>query len=190
LNVCCTCGVAYVNCGLRLSAIVYLVCFYCAGNIRVLCRVRPVIPEDGSVACTVISFDQDDDSLVYVDRSKQKLTFGCDHVFTMQSTQEEVFGFLLFMLFYVWFLGTYLIIDLIQCSFYGVLVYLNFHGYTHTRALLRASCLMTCPRIRFHGCRKVRKLVMFETPVVYLPFNTTSVYSNIIIRERVCLIDY
>jgi len=59
----------------------------------VLCRVRPVIPEDGSTANTVVSFDRDDDSLVFVERNKQKLSFECDRVFNMNSSQEEVSNF-------------------------------------------------------------------------------------------------
>ena len=62
------------------------------GNIRVFCRVRPVIREDGGgkPAENVVSFDQDDDALVNVLSKGALKTFEMDKVFTPRSTQEEV----------------------------------------------------------------------------------------------------
>ncbi|KAL3858961.1 hypothetical protein ACJMK2_009206 [Sinanodonta woodiana] len=63
------------------------------GNIRVFCRVRPRIKEDGtgSQADNVISFDRDDDGLIYVDSKGRSQTFEVDRVFSENSTQMEVF---------------------------------------------------------------------------------------------------
>ncbi|KAK3600577.1 hypothetical protein CHS0354_020969 [Potamilus streckersoni] len=63
------------------------------GNIRVFCRVRPKIKEDGtgSQADNVISFDRDDDGLIYVESKGRSQTFEVDRVFSENSTQTEVF---------------------------------------------------------------------------------------------------
>ncbi|XP_078608342.1 kinesin-like protein KIFC3 isoform X1 [Branchiostoma floridae x Branchiostoma japonicum] len=63
------------------------------GNIRVLCRVRPVIREDGEgpSARQVVTFDQEDDGIVNCLHKGRWQTFELDRVFTQQSTQEEVF---------------------------------------------------------------------------------------------------
>ncbi|CAG2246937.1 KIFC2_3 [Mytilus edulis] len=63
------------------------------GNIRVFCRVRPKIREDGSgaMANDVIDYDRDDDGLLYVANKARTQTFEVDKVFTQTSTQPEVF---------------------------------------------------------------------------------------------------
>ena len=62
------------------------------GNIRVFCRVRPKINEDGggSQAERVVSFDRDDDGLVNVCRNGRVQTFELDKIFNEESKQTEV----------------------------------------------------------------------------------------------------
>ena len=62
------------------------------GNIRVYCRVRPVIKEDGGgkMAENVISFDEDDDAILNVFSKGTAKPFEMDKVFRPQSTQEQV----------------------------------------------------------------------------------------------------
>lgn len=62
------------------------------GNIRVFVRVRPQIKEDGLNCENVISYDDLDDSIIYV-RNKQKgktQTYEFDQVFKDTSTQQQV----------------------------------------------------------------------------------------------------
>nr|KAG5692985.1 hypothetical protein BaRGS_011621 [Batillaria attramentaria] len=61
------------------------------GNIRVFCRVRPPIREDGTgpQAEVVMTFDPDDDGVVYVSNKGRIQTFEFDKVFTETSTQTE-----------------------------------------------------------------------------------------------------
>ncbi|XP_072024813.1 kinesin-like protein KIFC3 [Amphiura filiformis] len=64
------------------------------GNIRVFCRVRPIIKEDGTgiLAKSVISFDTADDGILFVNNNKGRTTmYEADRVFTADSTQEQVF---------------------------------------------------------------------------------------------------
>ncbi|KAL9975125.1 hypothetical protein ACROYT_G012243 [Oculina patagonica] len=63
------------------------------GNIRVYCRVRPVIKEDGGgkMAENVVSFDEDDDAILNVFSKGTTKPFEMDKVFRPQSTQEQVF---------------------------------------------------------------------------------------------------
>lgn len=63
------------------------------GNIRVFCRVRPVSQEeqDFADAKTMLSFDSDDDSILYLSNKGKTMTFELDKVFPPKSTQEEVF---------------------------------------------------------------------------------------------------
>jgi len=63
------------------------------GNIRVFCRVRPVIKEDGGGrnAENVITFDEDDDAILNVFSKGSNKPFEMDKVFKPQSTQEQVF---------------------------------------------------------------------------------------------------
>ena len=62
------------------------------GNIRVFCRVRPSIKEDGSgkMAENIVKFDQDDDQLLYVSNRGTVKQFEMDRVFKPESTQIEV----------------------------------------------------------------------------------------------------
>ncbi|XP_037835794.1 kinesin-like protein KIFC3 isoform X3 [Kryptolebias marmoratus] len=63
------------------------------GNIRVFCRVRPVSQEeqDSADARTALSFDSDDDAILYLSNKGKIMTFELDKVFPPQATQEEVF---------------------------------------------------------------------------------------------------
>lgn len=62
------------------------------GNIRVFCRVRPVSQEeqDSADARTMLSFDSDDDAILYLSNKGKIMTFELDKVFPPQATQEEV----------------------------------------------------------------------------------------------------
>ena len=63
------------------------------GNIRVYCRVRPVIKEDGDgdAVQNTISFDEDDDGIIEVaSKSGRPQKFVMDMVFKPDATQEEV----------------------------------------------------------------------------------------------------
>ena len=66
--------------------------FVCLGNIRVFCRVRPSITEDGSgaQAATVVSHDPDDDSVLNVTYKGRKQTFEMDQVFPHHISQLKV----------------------------------------------------------------------------------------------------
>ena len=68
------------------------------GNIRVFCRVRPSIKEDGSgqAAENVIGYDFEDDALIYVEHRGNNKEFEVDRVFKPESTQEEVLVFMCF----------------------------------------------------------------------------------------------
>jgi len=59
------------------------------GNIRVLCRVRPTITEDGNSA-VVVAVDEDDDTVVNVTRNGRQLPYDCDRAFGPYSSQNEV----------------------------------------------------------------------------------------------------
>uniref|UniRef100_UPI0037E7E3BA kinesin-like protein KIFC3 isoform X2 n=1 Tax=Semicossyphus pulcher TaxID=241346 RepID=UPI0037E7E3BA len=63
------------------------------GNIRVFCRVRPVSQEeqDSADAKTMLSFDSEDDAILYLSNKGKIMTFELDKVFPPQATQEEVF---------------------------------------------------------------------------------------------------
>ncbi|XP_067348052.1 kinesin-like protein KIFC3 isoform X4 [Channa argus] len=63
------------------------------GNIRVFCRVRPVSQEeqDSADAKTMLSFDSDDDAILYLSNKGKIMNFELDKVFPPQATQEEVF---------------------------------------------------------------------------------------------------
>ncbi|KAL8594301.1 hypothetical protein ACOMHN_001003 [Nucella lapillus] len=63
------------------------------GNIRVFCRVRPPIKEDGTgtQADVIVTYDPDDLGLIYVSNKGRIQTFEFDRVFSASSTQTEVF---------------------------------------------------------------------------------------------------
>ncbi|KAM6981137.1 kinesin-like protein KIFC3 [Aplochiton taeniatus] len=63
------------------------------GNIRVFCRVRPVCrgEQDCTDAKNMVSFDPEDDAVLYLSNKGKPMTFELDKVFSPHSTQEEVF---------------------------------------------------------------------------------------------------
>ncbi|XP_024151847.1 kinesin-like protein KIFC3 isoform X2 [Oryzias melastigma] len=63
------------------------------GNIRVFCRVRPVSQEeqDSADAKTLLSFDSEDDAVLYLSNKGKTMTFELDKIFPPQASQEEVF---------------------------------------------------------------------------------------------------
>ncbi|CAF88584.1 unnamed protein product, partial [Tetraodon nigroviridis] len=64
------------------------------GNIRVFCRVRPVSQEeeqDCVDASSALSFDSDDDAVLYLSSKGRVMRFELDKVFPPPATQEEVF---------------------------------------------------------------------------------------------------
>ncbi|XP_057291181.1 kinesin-like protein KIFC3 [Hydractinia symbiolongicarpus] len=62
------------------------------GNIRVLCRVRPIIREDGADCVNVTSFNDDDSAIVYVNHKNTMRKFEMDRVFKPEASQTEVFN--------------------------------------------------------------------------------------------------
>ncbi|MEQ2167747.1 hypothetical protein GOODEAATRI_007203 [Goodea atripinnis] len=64
------------------------------GNIRVFCRVRPVsqVEQDSADARTMLSFDSDDDAILYLSNKGKIMTFELDKVFPPQASQEEGIG--------------------------------------------------------------------------------------------------
>lgn len=58
------------------------------------CRVRPVTQEeqDSADAKTMLSFDSDDDAVLYLTNKGKIMTFELDKVFSPQTSQEEVSG--------------------------------------------------------------------------------------------------
>ncbi|XP_051884013.1 kinesin-like protein KIFC3 isoform X2 [Pristis pectinata] len=63
------------------------------GNIRVLCRVRPITREDGAGPDNrnVVSFDQDDDAVLYVSHRGKTSMFELDKVFQPYALQADIF---------------------------------------------------------------------------------------------------
>ncbi|XP_050399576.1 kinesin-like protein KIFC3 isoform X2 [Patella vulgata] len=63
------------------------------GNIRVFCRVRPTIKEDGisSSSQIVVTFDPYDDGLLFIANKSRSQVFEMDKVFNENSSQTEVF---------------------------------------------------------------------------------------------------
>uniref|UniRef100_A0A665TFJ8 Kinesin-like protein n=1 Tax=Echeneis naucrates TaxID=173247 RepID=A0A665TFJ8_ECHNA len=61
------------------------------GNIRVFCRVRPVSQEeqDTADAKTMLSFDSDDDAILYLSNKGKIMTFELDKVFPPQASQQS-----------------------------------------------------------------------------------------------------
>uniref|UniRef100_H2ZTY9 Kinesin-like protein n=1 Tax=Latimeria chalumnae TaxID=7897 RepID=H2ZTY9_LATCH len=63
------------------------------GNIRVLCCICPIKLEDGDGpdACSVVSVDPQDDSILHMSYQGKATMFKMDKVFPPQASQEEVF---------------------------------------------------------------------------------------------------
>ena len=68
----------------------YLTACLSVGNIRVFCRVRPPIKEDGHNVEVVANFDPDDDTVVHICQQGRTHSFQFDRVFSHDSTQAEV----------------------------------------------------------------------------------------------------
>ncbi|XP_053402690.1 kinesin-like protein KIFC3 [Mercenaria mercenaria] len=64
-----------------------------SSNIRVFCRVRPLIKEDGNgqQAENIVSLDHDDDGVLFINSKGRTQTFDVDKVFGEQSSQDQVF---------------------------------------------------------------------------------------------------
>lgn len=61
------------------------------GNIRVFCRVRPVCQEEVEAdSKSAVSFDSEDDAVLYLYNKGKLMTFDMDKVFPPQATQAEV----------------------------------------------------------------------------------------------------
>lgn len=62
------------------------------GNIRVFGRVRPITKEDGEgpEAANAVTFDADDDAVLYLLHKGKQVSFELDKVFPPQASQEEV----------------------------------------------------------------------------------------------------
>ena len=67
-----------------------IVIWHSAGNIRVLCRVRPVIAEDDEHPETVVSCDAEDESLLTVQYKGRTQWFDLDRVLDSHISQQEV----------------------------------------------------------------------------------------------------
>lgn len=61
------------------------------GNIRVFCRVRPVLPSMDTDTEVVINEDAEDDTTLFVSNNGRRMQFLMDRVFGPKSTQEEIF---------------------------------------------------------------------------------------------------
>ncbi|KAG7333048.1 hypothetical protein KOW79_003183 [Hemibagrus wyckioides] len=62
------------------------------GNIRVFCRVRPICQEEADAdSKSVVTFDSDDDAVLYLSNKGKIMTFDMDKVFPPLATQAEVF---------------------------------------------------------------------------------------------------
>ncbi|MCI01444.1 kinesin-1-like, partial [Trifolium medium] len=64
------------------------------GNIRVFCRVRPLLADDGHAADMVVSFPSSTEALgrgVELAQNGQKYSFTFDKVFNHKASQEHVF---------------------------------------------------------------------------------------------------
>lgn len=65
--------------------------FVYLGNIRVLCRVRPWIKEDGfEEDSIVVTLDSDDDTLVKINNKGRMQLFDVDKVFGTDCSQCQV----------------------------------------------------------------------------------------------------
>ncbi len=62
------------------------------GNIRVFCRVRPTIREDGegAAAAHVVSHDLEDDGVIHVTFKSRDQSFELDKAFDASVSQQEV----------------------------------------------------------------------------------------------------
>lgn len=64
---------------------------FSTGNIRVFCRVRPICKEEVEAdSKSVVTFDSDDDAVLYLSNKGKLMAFDMDKVFTPQATQAEV----------------------------------------------------------------------------------------------------
>ncbi|XP_030059417.1 kinesin-like protein KIFC3 isoform X2 [Microcaecilia unicolor] len=63
------------------------------GNIRVFCRVRPVMEEDvdGLEVMNMVTFDPEDDAVLHLYHKGKLVSFELDKVFPPEATQQDVF---------------------------------------------------------------------------------------------------
>ncbi|KAE8707497.1 Kinesin-1 [Hibiscus syriacus] len=64
------------------------------GNIRVFCRVRPLLPDDGAAECVAVSYPTSTESLgrgIDLIQNGQKYPFTFDKVFNPEASQQDVF---------------------------------------------------------------------------------------------------
>ncbi|KAE8728554.1 Kinesin-1 [Hibiscus syriacus] len=64
------------------------------GNIRVFCRVRPLLPDDGAAECVSVSYPTSTESLgrgIDLIQNGQKYPFTFDKVFNPEASQQDVF---------------------------------------------------------------------------------------------------
>ncbi|XP_062861099.1 kinesin-like protein KIFC3 [Trichomycterus rosablanca] len=61
------------------------------GNIRVFCRVRPIFQDEAETNKTVVTFDPEDDAMLYLSSKGKLMNFEMDKVFPPQATQDQVF---------------------------------------------------------------------------------------------------
>lgn len=80
------------------------------GNIRVLCRVRPIIREDGADCVNMTSFNDDDSAIVYVNHKNTMRKFEMDRVFKPEATQTEVDWFVICLRYFSFSAKNYKII--------------------------------------------------------------------------------
>lgn len=60
------------------------------GNIRVFCRVRPVIKEDGTDFEKAVTFAEDEDDKLFIKSKGSNKTFEMDRVFNPDASQKQV----------------------------------------------------------------------------------------------------
>lgn len=76
----------------NIRKVFFFVCFFPPGNIRVLCRVKPVLKEDQheeGQAVVVTTDPHNESALTVLSKGKAK-NFELDKVFHPQATQDEV----------------------------------------------------------------------------------------------------
>lgn len=86
-----------------------------------LCRVRPICAGETDAADTknIVTFDSDDDAVLYLSNKGKLMTFELDKVFSTQATQEEVSAWTSFLR-QLYFLYQLLYHSHLSCDWTGV----------------------------------------------------------------------